>query len=196
MNSKIYYGPLEPEMIVRDLEAAFHRGNYIVQRFGNPNQMAVQIATRRDRRSGGQTALTVTIQKIKDGVSVQLGNQAWIGVAASLGFTALSALRNPLSLIGRLDDIAQDIESSQLADSVMAVIENTARQHHASHAISERLRQIVCPFCRSGNAVGTGRCIACGAPIADQQPRTCLKCGYVSGIGELYCQNCGIKLPL
>ncbi len=196
MTPRIYYGNLQPAQIAQDLEAAFQRGNYIVQRFGNPDQMAVQIATRRDRQAGGQTALTVTIEKVKDGVSILVGNQNWLGLAASLGMTALSALRNPLRLLGRLDDIAQDLESAQLEDSVWQVINATARQSGAGHALSDRLRQMICPFCRSGNAVGSGRCAACGAPLGEEQPRPCPKCGFVSKPHELRCQNCGNRLPV
>ncbi len=64
--------------------------------------------------SGGQTALTVAVQTTEDGVIIEIGQQAWLGVAASIGHTALSALRNPFSLLGRLDDLAQDIENIQL----------------------------------------------------------------------------------
>jgi len=60
----------------------------------------------------------VLIQKVEDGVSVQAGQQAWLGVAASLGYTALAALRNPFTLLGRLDDLAQDVEYIQLSDNI------------------------------------------------------------------------------
>jgi len=42
---------------------------------------------------------------------VQVGQQDFLGVAASLGASALTVFRNPLGILGRLDDIAQDIES-------------------------------------------------------------------------------------
>ena len=72
--------------------------------------------------SGGHTALTINIQKVEDGIMMELGQQAWLGVAASLGQTAISALRNPLSLLGRLDDIAQDIENMQLSENVWNIL--------------------------------------------------------------------------
>ena len=98
---------------------------YQVQQIGRDPQIALQIATRQFQRSGGKTALTITIHRVDDGISVQVGKQAWMGVAASLGETALRAIRNPFSLIGRLDDIAQDIESLQLSEEVWEVIERT-----------------------------------------------------------------------
>ena len=71
--------------------------------------------------------MTVSIQSIEDGVTIQVGQQTWLGVAASLGVTAFQVLRNPFALIGRLDDLAQDIENLQLSDEVWKVIEDTAR---------------------------------------------------------------------
>ena len=50
------------------------------------------------------------MQKVEDGVAVSVGEQAWLGVAADLGITALAALSNPMTLIGRLNGLAQDVE--------------------------------------------------------------------------------------
>jgi len=61
------------------------------------------------------------MQNVEDGVSVQIGQQAWLGVAADLGISALNALRNPVSLINRLDGIAQDIENLQLSGRSLAI---------------------------------------------------------------------------
>ena len=132
---------------------------------------------------------------MEDGVSVQVGNQAWMGVAASIGITALSALRNPMTLLGRLDDLAQDIESLQLEDEVWQLIEGSARQHGVGKVLSERLNRYICPYCNTPNEQGAGRCVACGAPLGDIQPQTCLKCGFVVRNIERECPNCGAILP-
>ena len=94
--------------------------------------MIVQMGTHPGAMSGGQTALTITIQKLEDGIMVELGQQAWLGVAASLGMSALAALRNPFSLLGRLDDIAQDIENLQISERIWQVI-NPARRVPPGH---------------------------------------------------------------
>jgi RNase P subunit RPR2 len=193
--TRIYHGDLNPSDIARNLIAHFNRGVYQVQQVGRDPKIAVQIATHRSAQSGGQTALTITIHKLEDGISIQVGKQAWLGVAASLGMTALSALRNPFSLIGRLDDIAQDIESLSLEEEVWDVIERTSRQHGAGTELSDRLKRYICPFCNTANPPGEGRCIACGAPLGDIQPRTCLNCGFVVRTFERVCPNCHVKLP-
>ncbi|MGI6249845.1 MAG: zinc ribbon domain-containing protein [Anaerolineaceae bacterium] len=190
MTVKILHGNITPEDVARALTAYFDRGNFQVQRIGQADNLVVQIATRQNRQAGGHTALTAAIRKVEDGVSVQLSNQLWLGLAASIGMTALSALRNPLSLLGRLDDIAQDIESATLEESAWKVIEDTARAQNAGHALSERLRRMICPYCTTPNPKASLRCIACGAPLADVQPVTCLNCGFVVRNSESHCPNC------
>ena len=120
-DTRIFHGNLKPSDIARDLIAYFNRGSYQVQQIGHDPKIAIQIATHRMAHSGGRTALTVTIHQVDDGVSVQVSEQAWLGIAASLGFTALRAIRNPFSLIGRIDDLAQDIESLQLDEDIWEV---------------------------------------------------------------------------
>lgn len=191
MEQRIYHGELTPNDIARALISQFNRGNLRVQQFGSPNQTVVQIATREGAGSGGQTAVSVTLQKVQDGVAVQLGKQAWFGVAASLGMTAFQALRNPFSLLGRLDDLAQDIESIQLCEEVWRTIDEVAHVSGASFELSEQLRRLTCQYCGTANPVGEPACIACGAPLGNAQPRTCPKCGFVIKSEESSCPNCG-----
>jgi hypothetical protein len=193
--TRIYHGEMNPSDIARDIIAQFNRGNYRVQQIGRDPKIAVQIATREFAQSGGQTALTVTLHKVADGVSIQVGNQAWMGIAASLGVTALSALRNPLSLLDRIDDLAQDIESLQLDDEIWDVIEYSARQHGVGKVLSERLQRYICPYCNTPNKPGDSRCLACGAPLGDIQPQTCLNCGFIVRNLERECPNCHAILP-
>ncbi|MCL4560402.1 MAG: zinc ribbon domain-containing protein [Chloroflexi bacterium] len=191
MEQRIYHGTITPNDIARELVSYFNRGNFRVQQIGSGSQVAVQIATRDHPASGGQTALSVSIQDVSDGIQIQVGNQAWLGVAASLGMTALSALRNPFALIGRLDDLAQDIESLQLTEEIWSVIDGAARAAGAGHELSERLRRMECSYCGTANPVGEPNCIACGAPLGDVQPVTCKYCGFILKNNETACPNCG-----
>jgi hypothetical protein len=191
---RIYHGDIKPSDLARDLIAYFNRGNYRVQQIGRDPKIAIQIGTHQFAQSGGQTALTVMIHQVEDGISVQVGKQAWLGVAASLGLTALSVLRNPLSLLGRLDDLAQDIESLQLDDDIWLVIEKAANLHGLDKNLSERLKRYICPYCNTANPQGESRCIACGAPLGDIQPSTCPNCGFVVHNLERECPNCHTNL--
>ena len=190
MDQRIFHGQITPQDFTRALVARFNRGNLRTQQFGDGDKIIVQVATSQVARSGGETALTVSLQQVEDGVSVQVGKQAWFGVAASLGQTALSALRNPLNLLGRLDDIAQDIENLNLSEEIWSELEATAHAAGASFELSERLRRLVCAYCRTANPVGEPSCIACGAPLGEEQPYTCPYCGFVLRANESICPNC------
>src|SRR5919106_1558784 len=179
MERRIFHGNIKPNDIAHALIAEFNRGNLHAQVLGNKDKMAVQVASRDGRMSGGHTALTINIQTVEDGIMVELGQQAWLGVAASLGHTAISALRNPFSLLGRLDDLAQDIENMQLSEKAWKVIDRTVATFKASYALSEKLARLTCEYCGSANPLGEAGCLACGAPLGDSQPSTCSRCGFV-----------------
>ena len=173
MDRRIFHGNIQPNDIAQTLIGEFSRGNLHAQVLGRASKMAVQIATRTGAQSGGQTALTITLQATDEGVMVEIGQQAWLGVAASLGHTALSALRNPFALLSRLDDLAQDIENMQLTEKVWNAIDRAVKAAGASHELSERLRRVLCDYCHTANPVGEGSCLACGAPLGTVQPGTC-----------------------
>ena len=225
MERRIFHGILSPTDIAQALLAEFNRGNLRAQVVGKSDKMAVQIGTRPGAmsggqtaltvtiqnvadgimielgqqawpgsRSGGQTAITVTIQKAPDGIMVELGQQAWLGVAASLGQTAFSLFRNPFNLIGRLDDLAQDIESLQLSENVWEVIARTAASAGASHQLTDRMSRLTCEFCGTANPLGEPACIACGAPLGEAHPKSCNNCGFVVLRNESTCPNCGKKI--
>jgi hypothetical protein len=187
---RIFHGDISPQDLARALTAEFHHPPYQVQSFSKEGRTFVQISTHDRPSSGGNTALTVGIQKVEDGISVVIGNQSWLGVAASMGQTALLTLLNPWNLINRLDDLAQDYENLQLSERVWEIIEQTTRASGATFELSERLKRAVCPYCSTGNTVGEPRCIACGAPLGYDQPTTCKKCGFVIRKSETICPNC------
>lgn len=195
MEQRIFHGDITPSQVAQVLTARFNRGNLRALQYGHGKQVVVQVGTRPGAGSGGQTALTITLQQVADGISVQVGNQSWLGVAASLGTTTLSMIRNPFHLIGRLDDLAQDIESIQLTDEVYEAVEAAARAAGASFELSERLRRMVCEYCNTANPVGEASCLACGAPMGSSQPRTCPRCGFVVKTDELTCPNCRTAIP-
>lgn len=190
MDRRIFHGKVTTQDIGQVLVAHFNRGNLRAQQFSKKGKVIVQIATLARPISGGSTALTIYLEQVEDGVAVQVGEQAWLGIAASIGSTVLSLWRSPFNLIHRLDDIAQDVENIQISDQAWQVIENYARMRGATFELSERLRRMKCDYCDTANPVGESRCIACGAPLGDVQPETCPNCGYVIETGEKVCPNC------
>lgn len=191
---RIFHGTLAPSDFARALLGAFNRGNLRTQQYGTNREIIVQIASKDTSTSGGSTALTIALRSIEDGVLVEMGKQSWFGIAASLGQTAFWALRNPWNLLGRLDDLAQDIENLQLSEEAWNVLENTALAAGASFELSEKLRRTTCEYCLTANPVGEPTCIACGAPMGKSQPRTCRNCGFVVKSLDKICPNCGKNL--
>lgn len=191
MDRRVFHGKLTPTDIAQALIAEFNQGNLQTQLLGDDKNLTVQIASSQWSRSGGKTAMTVNIQPIEDGVMVQTGEQQWLGVAASLGQTAIAALINPLNLLGRLDDIAQDVSSLQLTERIWQVVTKVVNEAGASQQLSERLSSVTCEYCGAANPVAESTCLACGAPLGKEQPKTCGKCGYVLLHNEKFCPNCG-----
>jgi len=179
MDQKIYHGDLTPSEIAHGLLAFFHRGNYRVQQVGNDEAVTVQIATVNNPISGGQTAMTVRLQKVADGVSVMIGQQAWL-VWLQPGNNCYRCLAESVFPSRPFwTTLTQDIESLQLKEKVLQVIDNLARARGADFELSERLRRLVCDYCLTANPLGEPSCIACGAPLGEQQPYTCTHCGFV-----------------
>ena len=191
MDRRVFHGNITPSDIAQSLVAEFNQGNTQTQLLGESNNLTVQIASSQWARSGGKTALSVNLQQIEDGVMVQVGEQQWLGVAASLGQTALAALMNPLNLLGRLDDIAQDVSNLQLNEKIWQIVGRVVNAAGASQQLSERLSSLTCEYCGAANPVGESTCIACGAPLGKEQPKACQKCGYVLLHDEKFCPNCG-----
>jgi hypothetical protein len=194
MEQRIFHGDITPKDIAQALVGEYNRSSWRTQQLGDDQGIIVQIATREFSGTGGQTALSVTLRQVEDGVAVQIGRQNWLGVAASLGQTALEVWRNPFRLIDRLDDLAQDVDSLSLSEHVWGVIESTAHALGATFELSERLRRLVCAYCETANPVGEPSCIACGAPLGQAQPRTCKNCGFIIKTDESICPNCGQRL--
>lgn len=194
MDQKIFHGDFSPSDLADCLITNFNMGNLSAQKLGNDTKVAVQIATSAWRTSGGSTAISVFLQKVEDGVAVQVGRQAWLGIAASLGYTALAAIRNPFSLLGRLDDLAQDMEYAQLSDEIWKVLEANARVLGTGFELSERLKRFVCEYCHVANPPGEPSCIACGAPLGKIQPKSCKNCGYILNHDEKFCPNCKVRV--
>jgi len=189
-NTRVYHGNISAVDIARALKAEFHRGNFIVETFGKPEKIVLQITTKRNLRSGGQTALSVNLTDLEDGVIINIENQKWLGIAASMGLSAISTAINPLNLLTRIDDIAQDIESLSMTDDVWSVVETSVRLAGAGHQLSQKLRRVTCEYCGCAIQTGEPNCVACGAPLGNVQPVTCKACGFVGSSTDKYCSNC------
>ena len=194
LEKRTFHGDITVEDFSRALTAEFHQGNLLTKVIGKGDQRIVQIASPADAVSGGRTAITVHLTQVEDGVHVRVGQQDWIGVATSMGFTALTALRRPAALLHRIDDLAQDIASLQLSTRIWKSISETAETLGAAHELSERFRRLMCEYCLTANPVGAPHCVACGAPLGPNQPIACPSCGFLLDRDEAVCPECGHRV--
>jgi hypothetical protein len=193
MDQRIFHGDFSAQTLAGCLISFFDRGNLKVQVIGEDPTVMVQIATKDFASSGGKTALSVLLQNVEDGVAVKIGQQTWLGIAASMGFTALLAMRNPFNLLTRIDDLAQDIENLQLTEEVWKTLEENAIILGTGFELSARLKRYICEYCNVANPPGEPSCIACGAPLGNIQPITCKNCGFILLRSESICPNCHKK---
>ena len=190
MDQRIFYGNLRPLDIANRLVSEFNQGNLRTQIVGKENNLSVQISTAQTSKSGGPTAVTINIRQVPDGVMIQVGEQQWFGMAASMGQSAIATLLNPANLLWRLDDIAQDVSNLQLPDRIWKTVESVVKQSGASSLLSDKLSRLTCDYCLTANEIGTSNCIACGAPLGDMHPISCTNCGWVNKKTDIVCSKC------
>ncbi|MDO9545803.1 MAG: zinc ribbon domain-containing protein [Pelolinea sp.] len=194
MTQKIFHGSFSPGDLASILLIHFNRGNLEVRKVSSDERVIVQIRSKDFAKSGGQTAIGVTLQQYDDGVVVAVGEQQWLGIAASLGFSALTAIKNPMNLLHRIDDIAQDLEYLSLEDEIWNVLTTNIKVIGNGFQLSEKLKRLMCDYCQTANLVGAPSCLACGAPLGNLQPVTCKKCGYILNRSDKKCPNCHSKV--
>ncbi len=195
MEQRTYRGDIDPEGLADALMVRFNHGDLKAQRvMGQEGHLMVQIATREWGWGAARTALSVGIAPVEEGVRVTLGQQRWLDAAASLAITGLGALVNPLSLLGRIDDIARDVGKLTLPDQVWDAVEHYCESVGARLGLAEKQLMVTCPYCGVGNPVGAGTCSACGGSLVDVQPVACPKCGFVMPPDARFCSRCGARL--
>jgi len=195
MEQRTYRGEIDPRGLADALVAHFDHGDLMAQKVvGQEGHLMVQIATREWGWGAARSALSVGIAPVEEGVRVTLGQQRWLDAAASLTITGLGALINPLSLLGRIDDIARDVGKLTLPDQVWQAVEHYCDSVGARLGLAEKQLVVTCPYCGVGNPVGVGRCSACGGSLAEVQPVACPQCGFIVPPDARFCSRCGAKL--
>lgn len=194
MEQRTYRGDIDVPGLADALVSRFNRGPLMAQKVGDEEHMLVQIATRDWQGRGSQTALSIGLAAIDDGVEVTLGQQQWLGPAMELLDAGLKAIFRPLALIGEVDDIASSISSLTLPDQIWEAVDHYVKSVGASLGLAERQHLVKCPFCGVGNPVGVGQCSACGAGLADVQPAYCTECGKLAPPDAKYCSRCGFPI--
>jgi len=193
-DTRTYWGKISAQGLAQALVAHFQTPTTRAQMTGDPTRILVQIGNRPVEPSDPATALTVGIVQDEDSITVTMGQQKWIGIAADLARTGIMALINPWYLLGELDNVARNVDWLALRNQVWEVIDQYCHSVGGSLGIPPELKQVVCPYCGVGNPVGQPKCAACGAPLGDYQPVTCPKCGYLLPWNKRFCTRCGASL--
>ncbi len=195
MDQKTYHGEINPQELADVLVSRFDQGDLMARKTGRPDRVVVQISTRAHRRRDDpHTSLAVTIARAEDGVTVTVGEQQVLGIAADLVQTGIGALLNPLSLLGEIDDIARDVSKLNLPDQVWEVVEEYCRSVGAGLGLAPEKLLVTCFFCGAGNPIGVGKCPHCGGSLADVQPVTCPQCGQILEHDTHLCTRCGARI--
>jgi DNA-directed RNA polymerase subunit RPC12/RpoP len=195
MEQRTYRGDIDVEGLAGALMARFNHGDLMAQTVrGQEGHLMVQIATRQWGWGAARSALSVGIAPVEGGVRVTIGEQRWLDAAASLAITGLGALVRPLSILGRIDDIARDVGKLTLPDQVWKAVEHYVDSVGAKLGMSEKQVVVACPYCGVGNPIGVGVCSACGGTLAEVQPVACPECGFISAPEASFCSRCGTRL--
>jgi hypothetical protein len=194
MEQRTYRGEIDPDEMADALVAQFNGSDLMAQKVGQGEHILVQIASREWEWGGPQTALTVGLALTEGGVEVTMGQQRWLGAVADLAQTGLMALVNPLSLLGRIDDIARSVSGLTLPQQVWEAVEHYTESVGASLGLRAEETIVTCPYCGVGNPIGAPKCSACGAGLGEFQPRSCPQCGLVVEHDAHFCSRCGRSL--
>lgn len=161
--SRTYHWPARAEDVARALLSKLNDGHLRSEaRQVGPGQIAVTIFSVEDDRGGQlRRVLSLTLIEREKTVQVTMDDLNVTGSAGDLLGAGLRAARNPLALIGRIDEIAEDIETLQTPKKVWEIIE--AYVANAQEPVDESV--VVCPYCRTASPRGTLACPACGASL-------------------------------
>jgi hypothetical protein len=195
MQRRTYRGPITARGLAEALVQRFNEGHLMARATGPDDHIVVQIVAREiDRRKHDRAALTMSIIQYEDAVEVSLGEHQWLGSATDLLEAGLKGWFRPVSLLGEMAEIADDIETLQLPDQVWEAVEHYVESVGAKLGLAAEERMVACPFCGVGNPVGAGKCSACGGSLVDVQPKGCPQCGKLMPHTAQFCSRCGAAL--
>ena len=200
MANRLYHDPrINIETLATELEHMFISQGYQVQRFGNNDQIAVQMRKGGDLATiiGMQTALTVTLKPTPRGILTMSGNQKWVDKAVVGGVGLIfSPILWPLMITAGVGTIQQ----VNLDNQVMNALDTLIRKQNPEVQFGPIPPEMMPPYEQSG------------APHASTPPPwqkwtswawpggthsnkvICANCQTPNEVGDSYCMQCGQAL--
>ena len=153
-----------PKDFMEALKFEFDTPNFDVEiKPISPDHYESRIFTSRNNTSESQTSINITAILTENGLSITASDQEWGQIAASLGTTVVAAIINPINLLGRIDNLAVDVENMQLSERIDKFV------HSFATTLAERsetqANRSTCKYCRSRNDQTATHCASCGAPL-------------------------------
>lgn len=220
MEQRVYQGNSNPNALAQHLLDIWDQGDTVAQTLEGDEGIIVQVG----QRSGGlfsdepQSALTLALEPISDGLRVTLGEQQWyrdgggqIMVGGLIGFF-------PFFFTWPLGGGRDEPLDPQLANQVWESVEHYVQQYSAAigptrlpqqldapmgtttrlpqqpvaaTGATTRLAGIHCPSCGTENVSEAERCHECGTYL---QARACPQCGVSNPATANFCMRCGSSL--
>lgn len=190
MEQRTYHGKVTPQELAAVLLARFNTEAMTATMAGTGDRIVVNVSA--SSVVGGPCSLSVGLSPAPTGVTVTVGPHNILGVAADLLETGLKALINPITLIGEIADVAQDLQRLTLPQQVWETIDHYCQSVGAS--LVPEPSGVTCPYCGVISPLGTGQCPSCGAPLGEYQPVACPKCGKLLPRTTRFCTRCGTAL--
>jgi predicted RNA-binding Zn-ribbon protein involved in translation (DUF1610 family) len=221
MEQRTYQGTIDLDGLAQYLLDTWDQGDTVAQALEGDEGLIVQVG----QRSGGffsdepQTALTLALEPVSDGLRVTLGEQQWyrdgggqIMVGGLIGFFPFF-FTWPLG--GGRDEPVDPVLTSQVWESVDRYVQPAGaatgatkqlpqqpgaatgattrlpQQPGATTGATTRLADIACPSCGTANVREAERCRECGTYL---QARACPQCGVANPATANFCMRCGSTL--
>jgi len=194
MEQRTFSGPIDPRGLAEALVEEWDQGDTVAQGLEADDSIIVQIG----QREGGwfsddpRQALTLGIERLRDGVRVTMGQQQWhkaggqVVVGGLIGIFPFFFTWPPPRLFGSDTPIDENLPAQ-----IWRSVERYAGQSGAATGPTRRLATVSCPSCGVSNPQGAAFCSACGAGL---HPADCPSCGFANPPGANFCINCGTEL--
>lgn len=189
-NQRMFHGSILAATLADHLSARFNDRQHRTRVEIQATTALVQIGSKHG------TPVTVHIADLDGGVLVTMSrDRDWLDRVADASDIVERASSDPKSLLGLIPDVLGEMKQENMAPQIWdaindlcALTRSLAGEEHAPR------NPKVCIYCTTANNPQEEHCVACGAALPSDLPRTCPKCRRGHTSDALFCQSCGTRL--